>query len=120
MKSIIALTTIAAIAGSAAAGLSPWRQFDAALDGPGDTAWSNTSTLQTGQAQNFNFATAQTAVSVNDPIATGITAAYEIGTTGQANGGNWSFWGQAGGGRANHAETSYGSSSALITSPATI
>ena len=107
MKCVIALSTVAAIAGTAAAGLSPWRQFDAALDTAGDAAWSNTSALQSGQAQNFNFATAQTAVSVNDPIAIGLTAAYEFGTTGQADGGNWSFWGQAGGGRANHAETSY-------------
>ena len=105
-------TTVAAMfliagAGAAAAGLSPWRQFDAALDTPGDTAWENTGSLQGGQAQNFSFATAQSPVSVNDPIATGLSAAYEIGTTGVIDGANWSFWGQAGGGRANHAETSY-------------
>ena len=48
MKCVIALSTVAAIAGTAAAGLSPWRQFDAALDTAGDAAWSNTSALQSG------------------------------------------------------------------------
>ena len=64
-------TTVAAMfliagAGAAAAGLSPWRQFDAALDTPGDTAWENTGSLQGGQAQNFSFATAQSPVSVEN------------------------------------------------------
>ncbi len=107
MNSKITLGMLLVAAGTVSAGVTPWRQFDAALDTPGDTAWSNTSTAQGGQAQNFNFATAQSPVAVNDPIAVGLSAAYEIGTTGQANGANWSFWGQDGGGRANHPEISF-------------
>lgn len=99
--------TLAITAGTAAAGVSPWRQFDAAIDPAGDTVWANTGTAQTGQAQNFTFATPQSAVAVSDPFAPGITAAYEIGTTGAIAGANWSFFGQAGGGRANFAQNSF-------------
>lgn len=95
------------VAGSAVAGVSPWRQFDAAIDPAGDSVWANTGTAQTGQAQNFNFATAQTASAVSNPLVPGISAAYEIGTTGAIAGANWSFFGQDGGGRANFAQNSF-------------
>lgn len=87
----------------------PWRQFDAALDAAGDATWSNTSPLNNGAAQDFNFASPATAVDVNDPFAVGLTKAYDFSVTGAANGSNWSFWGQAGGNppRANHAETTF-------------
>jgi hypothetical protein len=100
----------ALVAGSAAAlagSTAPWRQFDAALDPAGDDIWANTGTAQTGQAQNFRFSTAQTASSVSNPLVPGITKAYEIGTTGPAIGADWSFLGQAGGGRANFADNSF-------------
>ena len=101
------MTVVVALAGTAAAGLSPWRQFDAALDTPGDDVWSNTGTLQPGQGNNFRFAAPASPIAVNDAVAVGLTAAYDINQTGQIDGANWSFWGQAGGGRANHAETSF-------------
>lgn len=107
MKNCITLATLVMIAGTTAAGVSPWRQFDAAIDPAGDTVWANTGTAQTGQAQNFTFATAQSPVAVSDAVATGITAAYEIGTTGAIAGANWSFLGQAGGGRANFAQNTF-------------
>jgi len=106
-----ALTATVLAAGSAVAiaGTTPdpWRQFDAALDTPGDATWDNTSPLQGGSGNNFSFASAQTPAAVSNPLPPGITAAYEMGTTGAVAGSSWSFWGQAGGGRANHPETSF-------------
>jgi hypothetical protein len=107
MKSMMTLATLAVIAGTATAGIDPWRQFDAALDTPGDDVWENSGTLQPGQGNNFRFATPQSPSAVNDPIAVGLSAAYDINVTGQIDGADWSFWGQAGGGRANHPETTY-------------
>ena len=104
---MIAVATLVAGSTVATGQALPWRSFDAALDAAGDTTWSNTGTLQGGQGNNFNFATNATAVDVNDAIAVGLTKAYDISQTGAIAGVNWSFWGQAGGGRTNHAETSY-------------
>lgn len=105
MKVWMCLSAVAVAATAANAGLI--RQFDAALDPAGDNVWANTGTLNAGQGNNFTFASPQTAAVVNDPIAFGITRAYEIGTTGAIAGANWSFWGQAGGGRANPAENTF-------------
>lgn len=105
----VAMCLAAAFAGTTAAfgQTVPWRSFDAAQDAAGDATWSNTSTLQGGSGNNFTFANLATALDVNDPIAIGLTKAYDIEQTGAIAGANWSFWGQAGGGRANHAEVSF-------------
>lgn len=100
------LAAVVLLAGSGADG-ALIRQFDASLDAPGDSVWANTGTANTGQANNFSFATAQTPSVITDAFAPGITAAYDISVTGQVNGTDWSYWGQSGGGRANVAENTF-------------
>lgn len=105
MKLSIATLGLVVLASSANAVLL--REFDASNDPAGDAEWANTSTANTSAAQNFGFQTSQTATSISDPTAPGITAAYDFDTTGSARGGNWSFFGQAGGGRANNSENTF-------------
>ena len=100
-------TSIAALAiaaGSANAALV--RSFVASADTPGDATWQNVGG-NGSSANNFSFGTAVTPATINDPLAPGVTAAYDISETGAIAGTQWSFFGQAGGGRANNAANTF-------------
>ncbi|MEO0587897.1 MAG: glycosyl hydrolase, partial [Planctomycetota bacterium] len=60
--------------------------FDAALDTPGDAAWDDAAT-----GQSLAFASGVSPIGVNDPSLPGLTAAYNIPTTGIADGLNGYF-----------------------------
>ncbi|MEO0588395.1 MAG: LamG-like jellyroll fold domain-containing protein, partial [Planctomycetota bacterium] len=61
------------------------------------------SLTEMGAAQDFIFTNPASPISVSDPAFPGITAAYDLAATGPAKGNDgWEFWGQNGGGRANH------------------
>ncbi|MEM6332300.1 MAG: sulfatase-like hydrolase/transferase [Planctomycetota bacterium] len=55
--------------------------FDAALDNPGDTLWTDAAS-----GQSLTFAASTATVPVNDPTFQAITAAYDIGNDGGAQG----------------------------------
>ncbi|MEO1498786.1 MAG: glycosyl hydrolase [Planctomycetota bacterium] len=62
-------------------------EYDAATDPPGDDLWSDA----TGSSDSLAFNTSVTTTAVADPSFPGLTAAYEIGQTGGAQGLNQFF-----------------------------
>jgi len=110
MRSVTAMLCLVGLtAGASQANLI--RSFDASADPAGDDAWQNTANA--GAVQDFRFGSAAapgvnlSPAAVSDALAPGITAVYEFGADGPAFGGNWAFFGQAGGGRANNPENTF-------------